>query len=83
MGICDHHDNCKDQHDDHHPQDDDDDDDTDYDDDDVDDDDDDDDDDHLLLGDKVDPLIDFAEAASSNLSRHFPSLLIIITIIII
>ena len=45
------------------------------------DDDDDDDDADLLLGDKVDPLVDFAKAASSNLSCHFPSFLIIIIII--
>ena len=45
--------------------------------------DDDDDDADLLLGDKVDPLVDFAKAASSNLSCHFPSFLIIIIIIII
>ena len=50
-------------------------------DDDDDDNDKDNDDHHLLLGDKVDPLIDLAKAASSNLSRHFPSLLIIIIII--
>ena len=43
--------------------------------------DDDDDDADLLLGDKVDPLVDFAKAASSNLSCHFPSFLIIIIII--
>ena len=30
---------------------------------------------NLLLGDEVDALVDLAEATSTDLSRHFPSLL--------